>query len=76
MSWKFERVAGPYQGPAGGLVWNGRAMLFSAVREERILAYDPVADGVENFRRYTGRTNGLAIGRAGLKGWVAGKERR
>jgi sugar lactone lactonase YvrE len=62
MSWEFDRVAGPYQGHTGGLVWNGKTMLFSAVREERILSFDPVTGSVGNFRYYTGRTNGLAIG--------------
>ena len=62
MSWKFDRVAGPHQGHTGGLVWNGKVMLFSAVREERIVSFDPATSSVENFRRYSGRTNGLAIG--------------
>ncbi|MBU4143124.1 SMP-30/gluconolactonase/LRE family protein, partial [Patescibacteria group bacterium] len=65
MSWKFDRLAGPYQGQTGGLVWNGTVMLFSAVREERILAFDPATGRTENFRRYSGRTNGLAIGADG-----------
>lgn len=62
MSWKFDRVAGPYQGHTGGVVWNGKAMLFSAVREERILAFDPVTGATGIFRRFSGRTNGLAVG--------------
>jgi gluconolactonase len=37
-------------------------MLFSAVKEERILKYDPNSGSVSEFRRYTGRTNGIAIG--------------
>ena len=65
MIWKFDRVAGPYQGHTGGLVWNGKVMLFSAVREERILAFDPATGRTDNFRRYSGRTNGLAIGADG-----------
>lgn len=62
MSWKFDRVAGPYRGITGGLAWNGSAMLFSAVTEERILRFDPNNGSVEEFRRYTGRTNGIAGG--------------
>ena len=31
MEWKFELVAGPYKGRTGGLAWDGKAMLFSAV---------------------------------------------
>jgi gluconolactonase len=65
MSWNFDRVAGPYQGHTGGLVWDGKVMLFSAVREERILAFDPATGGTDTFRRYSGRTNGLAIGADG-----------
>jgi len=65
MNWKFDRVAGPYQGHTGGLVWNGKTMLFSIVREECILSFDPTTGSVENFRRYSGRTNGLAIGSDG-----------
>lgn len=62
MSWKFDSVAGPYRGMTGGLAWNGSAMLFSAVTEERILRFDPASGAVGEFRRYTGRTNGIAIG--------------
>jgi gluconolactonase len=65
MSWKFDRVAGPYQGHTGGVVWDGRAVLFSAVREERILAFDPVTGATDIFRRWSGRTNGLAVGADG-----------
>ena len=62
MTWNFERVAGPCQGPTGGLAWDGKTLLFSAVREERILRFDPASGSVSDFRRYTGRTNGIAIG--------------
>ena len=36
-------------------------MLFSAVQEERILRYDPATGKADVFRKYTGRTNGLAL---------------
>ncbi len=65
MIWNFEKVAGPYQGLTGGVVWDGKAVLFSAVREERILRYDPNSGVTDNFRRWSGRTNGLAIGKDG-----------
>jgi gluconolactonase len=65
MDWKFERVAGPYKGRTGGLAWDGKAMLFSAVAEERILRYDPSSEKAEVFRKWTGRTNGLAIAKDG-----------
>jgi len=62
MKWVFERVAGPYKGALGGLAWDGSGMLFSAIDEGRILRHDPVNGKVAEFRRYTNRTNGLAIG--------------
>ena len=62
MTWKFERVAGPYQGALGGLAWDGSAMLFSAVTEERLLRFDPARGAVDEFRRWTGRTNGIGFG--------------
>src|SRR5688500_13593687 len=65
MAWKFERVAGPYKGRTGGLAWDGKGMLFSAVAEEQILRYDPSSEKTEVFRKWTGRTNGLAIGKDG-----------
>ena len=58
----FELVAGPCDGAAGGLAWDGKHMLFSAVKEERIYRFDPASGEVSDFRRYTGRTNGIAIG--------------
>ena len=61
MAWKFELVAGPFKGRTGGLAWDGKAMLFSAVQEERILRYDPASGKARTFRKYTGRTNGIAI---------------
>jgi len=65
MAWKFELVAGPYKGRTGGLAWDGKGMLFSAVAEERILRYDPVFGKTEVFRKWTGRTNGIAIAKDG-----------
>lgn len=61
MTWEFEKVAGPYKGRTGGLAWDGKTMLFSAVQEERIMRFDPANGRAEVFRKYTGRTNGLAI---------------
>jgi gluconolactonase len=66
MTWKFERVAGPYEGPNGGLAWDGQAMLFSVIDEGRILRFDPYSGLVEEFRRYTNRTNGIAFGPDGV----------
>lgn len=61
MNWSFELVAGPYKGRTGGLAWDGTAMLFCAVQEERILRYDPGTGKASDFRKYTGRTNGIAL---------------
>ncbi|MBI4189930.1 MAG: SMP-30/gluconolactonase/LRE family protein [Betaproteobacteria bacterium] len=61
MIWEFEKVAGPYKGRTGGLAWDGSAMLFSAVQEERALRFDPGTGKADVFRNYIGRTNGLAI---------------
>ncbi|HET9405529.1 MAG TPA: SMP-30/gluconolactonase/LRE family protein [Burkholderiales bacterium] len=61
MTWKFELVSGPFKGRTGGLAWDGAAMLFSAVQEERVLRFDPATGKTGVFRQYTGRTNGLAV---------------
>jgi len=56
---KFEKVAGPFQGPTGGLAWDGSGMLFSAVGEGRILRYDPKSGKTTEIRKYSNRTNGI-----------------
>src|SRR5688572_12455870 len=61
MAWEFEKVAGPYKGRTGGLAWDGKGMLVSAVAEECIYRYDPASGKADVFRKYTGRTNGLAV---------------
>ena len=65
MAWNFELVAGPFKGRTGGLAWDGKGMLFSAVQEERVLRYDPATNKAEDFRRWTGRVNGIAIAKDG-----------
>jgi gluconolactonase len=67
MSWKFERVAGPYQGPANGVVWDGAgaAVLFSLMEEQRLMRFDPSSGDTREFRKYTHRVSGLAFGRRG-----------
>jgi gluconolactonase len=61
MAWNFELVAGPFKGRTGGLAWDGKAMLVSAVAEERVLRFDPETGKATDWRRWTGRVNGLAI---------------
>src|SRR5918996_4838169 len=65
MAWNFELVAGPFKGRTGGLAWDGKGMLFSAVAEERILRYDPSSGETTVFRRWTGRTYGIAVAKDG-----------
>ena len=64
-AWTFEKIAGPFEGPTGGLAWDGSGMLFSAVAEGRILRYDPASGKTSEFRKYTNRTNGLAFAPGG-----------
>ena len=62
MSWDFEKAAGPFKGPTGGLAWDGSAMFFSAVGEERVLRFDPKKNAADEYRKWTYRVNGLAAG--------------
>src|SRR5262245_16065969 len=64
MSWQFERVAGPFQGPLGGVVFDRARgqVLVSAIDEGRLLWFDPASKAVSEFRRYANRVNGLAVG--------------
>src|SRR5260370_41048373 len=64
MAWQFEAVAGPFQGPIGGVVWDAArgAVLFSTIDDGRLLALDHVGKTVTELRRYTNRVNGLALG--------------
>jgi gluconolactonase len=64
-AWTFELVAGPYKGATGGLAWDGSGMLFSSIAEERVLRFDPKTQAVGEFRKWTYRVNGLAIGPGG-----------
>lgn len=61
MTWKFDLVAGPCKGRTGGLAWDGKTMLFSAVQEERVMRFDPQTGKADVFRKLSGRTNGLAV---------------
>jgi gluconolactonase len=62
--WKFERIAGPFPGPLGGVIWDRsrRQLLFSAVDEGTLLWFDPQDAAISEFRRYANRVNGLALG--------------
>jgi gluconolactonase len=62
MAWQFELIAGPYDGPTGGVIPDGDQVLFSAIDEGRLLRFDPAAKSVTEYRRYANRVNGLARG--------------
>jgi len=64
MAWEFELVAGPFEGPTGGVLWHAGhdRLLFSAIDEGRLLWFDHDTKEVSEFRRYANRVNGLALG--------------
>jgi len=62
MAWQFERVAGPYQGPLGGVVADRDGVIFSAIDAGLLLRFDPATKAVSELRRYANRVNGLARG--------------
>ena len=63
--WTFERVTEAYPGVAGGVVWDGEAVLFTQTDGDRIVRYDPRAGKTVDFRKYTNRTHGLAFSPSG-----------
>jgi|SRR5262245_5705698 len=65
MSWQFELVAGPCQGPTGGVVWDGAHVLFTAIDEGRLLRFDPQTRGLDEARRHLNRVNGLGFAPGG-----------
>jgi gluconolactonase len=65
MTWQFELVAGPYEGPTGGVLWHEDAVLFSIIHEGRLLRFDPESGAISESRRYANRVNGLAHGPGG-----------
>jgi gluconolactonase len=64
-AWAFEPVAGPFDGTLGGVAWDGEAVLFSLVTGMQIRRFDPATGTTDVWRKYTGRANGLAVGRDG-----------
>jgi hypothetical protein len=74
--WKFERIAGPFNGATEGAVWDAKAILFSVPAENRILRYEPLSGNVTEFRKFTNRTKGLACSADGvLYGCQSGSRR-
>jgi len=58
----FERIAGPFEGEVGGVLWDGEAVLFTTVDEHRLMRFDPASGDTTELRRYTNRAKGLAFG--------------
>ena len=76
MSWNFELVAGPYGGTTEGPVWDGQALLFTNIPNNRILRYDPQTGGTTEHFTGTSRTNGLCYDSQGnLYGCQSGGRR-
>jgi gluconolactonase len=67
MTWQFEIVAGPFEGPIGGVVWDAArgAVIFSVVDEGKLLSLDHAKKAITEFRRYANRVNGLAFSSSG-----------
>ncbi|MGB3483573.1 MAG: SMP-30/gluconolactonase/LRE family protein [Mycobacterium sp.] len=59
--WDFELVAGPVGGTTEGPAWDGRALLFSNIAQDRILRYDPVTGETTVKFSDTNRNNGNMI---------------
>ena len=59
MNWDFELVAGPYGGTSEGPAWDGQAMLFTDISNNRIMRYDPETGECTEWRTDTDATNGL-----------------
>ena len=60
MAWEFERVAGPYSFTEGP-VWTGQALLFTDIRNSRIMRYAPATRVCVPFATETNEANGLTL---------------
>ena len=60
MAWEFQRVAGPYSFTEGP-VWTGQALLFTDIRNSRIMRYDPATRVCAPFATETNEANGLTL---------------
>jgi sugar lactone lactonase YvrE len=49
----------------GGVAWDGEAVLYSLVTTLVIKRYDPASGATSDWRKYTGRVNGLAVAKDG-----------
>jgi gluconolactonase len=64
MAWTFERVAGPFSFTEGP-VWDGTAVLFTDIRNARIMRYDPRSGECSVFAADTNAANGLTVDHEG-----------
>lgn len=64
MPWQFEMVAGPFSFTEGP-VWDGEAVLFTDIPNDRIMRYDPATGTCVEYRTGTEGTNGLTLDRQG-----------
>ena len=64
MAWSFERVAGPYSFTEGP-VWTGDVLLFTDIRNNRIMKYDPRSGTCVEEYTGTNEANGLTLDREG-----------
>lgn len=60
MAWTFERVAGPYEFTEGP-VWDGEAVLFSDIPNDRIMRYDVATGECTVAYTDTNGANGLKL---------------
>jgi gluconolactonase len=64
MPWTFERVAGPFTFTEGP-VWTGDAILFTDIRNNRIMRYAPATGACVEAYGDTNEANGLALDQQG-----------
>lgn len=64
MSWNFELVAGPF-GFTEGPAWDGKALIFTDIPNDRIMRYDPQSKRSSVFRINTNGANGLMFSKDG-----------
>jgi len=64
MPWTFERVAGPFSFTEGP-VWTGEFLLFTDIRNSRIMKYDPRSGRCIEEYTGTNEANGLTLDRDG-----------
>ena len=59
MSWNFETVVGPLGTLTEGPAWDGSGILFTHIRKNRILRYNPQTRETTLFKENTNEANGL-----------------